>query len=250
MPSTTASPTGASTSRPPCVFERTAAYNRRVCGRFTLTASGEEVAEAFGLDEIPPLAARYNIAPTQPLVVVRAEPQGARRTLSELKWGLLPIATAEPKRPLINARAETAWSRPAFRDAFTLRRCLIPASGFYEWAGEKPRRQPWYFRLASGRPFAFAGLWEPPFDPTEPATVTILTTEPNELTRPVHDRMPVILAPEDYPRWLDTPPEGSAALRPLLAPFPAGAMIAHPVGNAVNDARRDEPSCIAPVGLM
>lgn len=221
-----------------------------MCGRFTLTASGEEVAEAFGLDEVPPLAARYNIAPTQPVAVVRVEPPEGRRSLAELKWGLLPVATAEAKRPLINARAETAWSKPAFREAFARRRCLIPASGFYEWAGEKPRRQPWYFRLASGRPFAFAGLWEPPFDPTEPATVTILTTEPNALTRAVHDRMPVIVAPGDYARWLGATPEGTSALRPLLVPFPAEAMVAHPVGSAVNDARHDDPSCIAPVGLM
>jgi len=220
-----------------------------MCGRFTLTASGEELAEAFGLDDAPPLAPRYNIAPSQPVAVVRAEPTG-RLALSLLVWGLLPAATAEPKRPLINARAETAWSKPSFRDAFARRRCLVPASGFYEWAGSGKKRQPWYFRMASGRPFAFAGLWEPPFDPREPATVTILTTEPNELARPVHDRMPVILDPDGYRRWLDPRAGGMAALRPLLVPFPASAMTAYPVGTTVNDPRRDEPACVAPAGMM
>lgn len=221
-----------------------------MCGRFTLTASGEDVAEAFGLDETPALAPRYNIAPSQPVAVVRAE-AGGRRTHALLTWGLLPTATAEPRRPLINARAESAWSRASFRDAFARRRCLIPASGFYEWTGTGKQRQPWYFRLASGRPFAFAGLWEPPFDPEETATVTILTTEPNELARPIHDRMPVIVAPGDYGRWLDAGRAGEIeSLRPLLAPFPASAMTAFPVGATVNDPRHDEPACLAPAGLM
>jgi len=221
-----------------------------VCGRFTLTASGEELAEAFGLDDTPELAPRYNIAPSQPVAVVRADAPGDRRTLSWLRWGLLPRATAEPRRPLINARAETAWSKPSFRDAFARRRCLIPASGFFEWEGAGRKRQPWYFRMASGRAFAFAGLWEPPFDPIDPPTATILTTEPNEITRPVHDRMPVILAPADYARWLDPGAGGFGALRPLLVPFPAEAMIAHRVDLVVNDPRRDDPTCIAPSSLM
>ena len=221
-----------------------------MCGRFTLTASGEELAEAFGLDDRPELAPRYNIAPTQPVAVVRAGAPGSGRTLSLLRWGLLPRATAEPKRPLINARSETASSTPSFREAFARRRCLIPASGFFEWAGAGKKRQPWYFRMASGRPFALAGLWEPPFDPAETPTATILTTESNELARPVHDRMPVILARDDYARWLDPQASGLSTLRPLLMPFPAEVMIAYPVQPVVNDARRDEPSCITPSSLM
>ena len=220
-----------------------------MCGRFTLTASGEELAEAFGLDDPPELAPRYNIAPTQPVAVVRAAP-GVGRTWSLLRWGLLPRATAEPKRPLINARAETASSVPSFREAFAQRRCLIPASGFFEWTGTGKKRQPWYFRMASGRAFAFAGLWEPPFDPVDAPTATILTTEPNEITRPVHDRMPVILAAGDYARWLDPRAGGLGVLRPLLLPFPAEGMIAYPVEPVVNDPRRDEPSCITPSSLM
>jgi putative SOS response-associated peptidase YedK len=221
-----------------------------VCGRFTLTASGEELAEAFGLDDAPELAPRYNIAPTQSVAVVRAGAPGSGRTLSLLRWGLLPRATAEPKRPLINARSETVSSVPSFREAFARRRCLIPASGFFEWAGAGKKRQPWYFRMASGRAFALAGLWEPPFDPVEAPTATILTTEPNEITRPVHDRMPVILAPGDYARWLDPQAGGLGALRPLLLPFPAQDMIAYPVEVVVNDPRHDDPSCITPSSLM
>ena len=221
-----------------------------MCGRFTLTASGEELADAFGLDDRPELAPRYNIAPTQPVAVVRAVGPGSGRTLSLLRWGLLPRATAEPKRPLINARSETASSTPSFREAFARRRCLIPASGFFEWAGTGKKRQPWYFRMASGRAFAFAGLWEPPFDPVEAPTATILTTEPNEITRSVHDRMPVILAPDDYARWLDPQAGGLGALRPLFLPFPAEGMIAYPVEFVVNDPRRDEPACISPSSLM
>ena len=221
-----------------------------MCGRFTLTASGEELAEAFGLDEPPALAPRYNIAPTQPVAVVRVDPAGERRTWSLLRWGLLPRETAEPRRPLINARAETAWVTPAFKDAFARRRCLVPASGFYEWSGAGKKRQPWYFRLATGGPFAFAGLWEPPFDPVDPATVTLLTTEPNDLARKVHDRMPVILPPDAYARWLDPGAGTHAVLRPLLVPFPAGAMSVHPVATVVNDPRHDEPSCVTPAGLL
>ena len=221
-----------------------------MCGRFTLTASGEELAEAFGLDDRPELAPRYHIAPTQPVAVVRAGAPGSGRTLSLLRWGLLPRATAEPKRPLINARSETVSSVPSFREAFARRRCLIPASGFFEWAGAGKKRQPWYFRMASGRAFALAGLWEPPFDPVEAPTATILTTEPNEITRPVHDRMPVILAPGDYARWLDPQAAGLGALRPLLLPFPAQDMIAYPVEVVVNDPRHDDPSCITPSSLM
>ncbi len=218
-----------------------------MCGRFTLTASGEELAEAFDLDEVPALAPRYNIAPSQPLAVVRVDPAGARR-LSTLTWGLLPPDSLEGDRPFINARAETAGERPSFRDAFAQRRCLVAADGFYEWEGTGNKRQPWYVRLASGRPFAFAGLWEPPRTPEKPGTCTLLTTEPNELVRPIHDRMPVILAPEEAAAWLDPRRQRAAELLPLLSAYPAQAMTAYRVGTAVNNARFDDPSCIAPSG--
>ena len=172
-----------------------------MCGRFNQTASGEEIAEAFALDEAQDLAPRYNIAPTQPVPVVVVEPASSRRVLVERKWGLVPRDALGKERGFINARAESAASKPAFSEAFAERRCLVPATGFYEWQQvDARRRQPWLIRLASGAPFAFAGLWEPApaaLPGTSP-TFTILTTQPNDVTRKVHDRMPVILAPASY----------------------------------------------------
>jgi putative SOS response-associated peptidase YedK len=216
-----------------------------MCGRFNLTASGEEIAEAFGLDEVPQLAPRYNIAPTQPIAVVRLDAGSGRRRLGELRWGLVPEGAPETDRGHVNARSETAWQKPTFRDAFARRRCLVPATGFYEWQRtEAKRRQPWALALASGRPFAFAGLWEPPAREGAPPTCTILTTEPNDLARAIHDRMPVILDPEGYARWLDPEARGALALRPLLRPYPAGAMTAWRVSTAVNSPGCDDPVCL------
>jgi putative SOS response-associated peptidase YedK len=218
-----------------------------LCGRFNQTASGEEVAEAFSLDETPEIAPRYNIAPTQEIAVVGVHPGSARRALSRLKWGLVPRDALGGERGFINARAETAWEKASFREAFAARRCLIPATGFYEWQKvDAKRRQPWLIRLASGRVFAFAGLWEPAAAvPGAVPTCAILTTEPNELARPIHDRMPVILDPADYGRWLDAR-RLPAEVRPLLRPFPAAAMTAFPVTAAVNNPAFDDPACLAP----
>jgi len=219
-----------------------------VCGRFNQTASGEEVAEAFGLDEAPELAPRYNIAPTQSVAVVGVQPQTGRRGLARLKWGLVPRESLGDERGFINARAETAWEKPSFCEAFARRRCLVPATGFYEWQKiDVKHRQPWLLRLASGRVFAFAGLWEPPAGlPGAVPTCTILTTDPNDVARPIHDRMPVILDPNDYARWLDPAVTVPAEVRPLLRSFPAGLMTAFPVSTAVNNPAFDDPACLAP----
>jgi putative SOS response-associated peptidase YedK len=219
-----------------------------VCGRFNQTASGEEVAEAFGLDEAPELAPRYNIAPTQPIAVIGLQPKTGRRGLALLGWGLVPRSALGKERGFINARSETAWEKPAFSEAFLRRRCLIPTTGFYEWQKlDARRRQPWLIRLAAPGPFAFAGLWEPAAAlPGAGPTCTILTTEPNDVARPIHDRMPVILAPADYARWLDPAVEVAAEVRPLLRPFPAAAMTAYPVSTRVNNAAFDDPACLAP----
>lgn len=220
-----------------------------MCGRFNLTASGEEIAEAFDLDDAPELAPRYNIAPTQPVAVVRLETASRKLSLGSLRWGLVPEGAPETDRGHINARSETAWQKPTFRNAFARRRCLVPATGFYEWQAlsQKPRRrQAWAFALASRRPFAFAGLWEPPAREGASSTCTILTTDPNDLTRPVHDRMPVILPPDAYAPWLDPEPKGTLALRSLLKPFPPGAMAAWTVSAAVNSPKCDEPVCLEP----
>ncbi len=218
-----------------------------MCGRFNQTASGEEVAEAFSLDEAPELSPRYNIAPTQPIAVVGIQPKTGRRGLAMLTWGLVPRTSLGGERGFINARAETAWEKASFREAFLKRRCLVPATGFYEWQKlDAKRKQPWAIRLASGGVFAFAGLWEPPAAGGTTPTCAILTTEPNEIAREIHDRMPVILDPADYARWLDPAVRVAAEVRPLLRPFPADRMTAIPVTNAVNNPSFDDPACLAP----
>ena len=218
-----------------------------MCGRFNQTASGDEIAEAFSLEATPALAPRYNIAPTQPIAVIVLDPAAGRR-LVERKWGLVPRDALGKERGFINARAESAADKPAFSEAFAERRCLVLATGFYEWQQvDARRRQPWLFRLAAGGPFAFAGLWEPPAAlPQAVATCTILTTQPNDVTRPVHDRMPVILAPASYARWLDPSLRTREELSALLAPYPAESMAAYPVSTRVNNPAFDDPGCLAP----
>jgi putative SOS response-associated peptidase YedK len=218
-----------------------------MCGRFNLTASGEEVAEAFELDEVPQLSPRYNIAPTQPVAVVRLDAAVRRRRLAPLVWGFVPEGAPETDRGLINARAETAWQKPTFRDAFAKRRCLLPANGFYEWKRQGGRRpQPWLFTLGAGNLFALAGLWEPPAREGAQPTCTILTTDPNDVTRAVHDRMPVILPPGDWKAWLDVEVHDAMALRALLRRYPADAMRSRAVSTAINSPRNDGPECLEP----
>ena len=226
-----------------------------MCGRFTFATAPTALVELLGLDEPPTLDPRYNIAPTQALLVVRAVLQGEtrRRELRLLRWGLVPPWADDPSvgYRMINARSETAASKPAFRAAFRRRRCLVLADGFFEWkrVGRGPK-QPHYLRLRDGRPFAFAGLWErwrgPGDPPDELLSCTLLTCAPNELVATIHDRMPVILPPAAYEPWLDPEQQDPAALQALLAPYPAEEMIAYPVGTGVNNPRFDDPSLIAP----
>ena len=219
-----------------------------MCGRFTLTTPGDVLAEAFGLDEPPAVTARYNIAPTQPILAIRPRGSPPGREAVLFRWGLVP--REEVGRPLINARAETAARLPSFREAFRARRCLVAADGFYEWKPLGRRRQPYYIRLSDGRPFAFAALWEGVAPDASAGSCTLLTTEPNALLREVHDRMPVILGPADYARWLDPALTTLAALRSLLQPYPAEQLTAYPVDAWVNDAAHDDPSCTRPLRLL
>jgi len=219
-----------------------------VCGRFTLTLPPDLIAEAFGLDDVPVLEARYNIAPTQPMAVVRRLAPGGPRQLDLLRWGVT-LPPGEGSRrcgPVINARSESLATRPAFRDAFRRRRCLVPAGGFYEWAPGSGRRQAFHIARKDGRPLAFAGVWEPAAPAGAPASAVILTTEPNELLRPIHDRMPVIVDPADYDRWLA--PEGTApeTLTGLLKPYPAELLAARAVGPTVNNAQNEGVACLDP----
>lgn len=202
---------------------------------------------------MPPRTPRYNIAPTQPVPVVRCEPQGTppQRELVELHWGLIPHWAKDPKigARMINARAETITQKPAYKAAMRRRRCLLPADGFFEWRSEGGRKQPYFIDLRDDGLFAFAGLWESWEGPDHSSieSCTLLTTEPNELIRPIHNRMPVLLPPEAYDLWLDPAEQDPARLLPLLRPYPAERMRAHAVSTLVNSPRNDSPACIAPL---
>ena len=222
-----------------------------MCGRYTLRTAAEEIAAAFGVEEMPAVEARYNIAPTQSVLSIRQSPGG--REARWLKWGLIPSwakDTAMGAR-LINARSETVAEKPAFREAFKQRRCLIPADGFYEWQRRDGKKQPFYFRLRDERPFGFAGLWEKWRSPEGEVieSCAILTTEANELLRPVHDRMPVILHPEDYQLWLEEDARQRALLKELLRPYPAEEMLAYPVSATVNSPSNQGRSLIEELPL-
>lgn len=223
-----------------------------MCGRFTLRSPAGVVAEEFGLLDVEPLRPRYNIAPTQPVAVIRRSPKSrdAPRQLVMLRWGLVPSWAADPKigNRLINARAETVAEKPAFRAALRRRRCLVAADGFFEWRRTGSAKQPYFIRRVDDRPFAFAGLWEiwegP--DHTLLESCALITTEANALMASIHDRMPVILSPDHYALWLDPAMEDPRQLLPLLRPCPSEAMVAHPVSTHVNDPRHDDPRCVVP----
>jgi putative SOS response-associated peptidase YedK len=213
-----------------------------MCGRFTLYKTGREIAAPFGLAEEPQAAPRYNIAPTQQVLVVRRE--DGRRTAARLRWGMA-TPWGPPGAPLINARSETVMKKPTFRQSFSARRCLVPADGFYEWKAVGREKQPFYFTVNGGSLFAIAGIWEP--RPGEAGAVALLTTEANEVVGVVHNRMPVILPPAAWEAWLE-PAAAPEALLPLLCPYTAGEMAARAVSKAVNTARNDGPECIEPAG--
>ena len=220
-----------------------------MCGRFALAATGEEVAAHYQLAEVPFIASRYNIAPTQPVAAVRLDQHGARE-LTHFQWGLIPSWSKDPAMgsKLINARAETAAEKPAFRAAFRRRRCLIPATGFYEWQPVGKAKQPMYVHEAGGGLLTLAGLWEVWYAPDggELQTCTILTTTPNTLMEPIHNRMPLILEPADYAMWLD-PTTELDQLNHLLRPLPPEGLAAYPVSKAVNSVGNDNDTCIAPL---
>jgi putative SOS response-associated peptidase YedK len=224
-----------------------------MCGRFSQAQIAELDREVFKLLSSPALPPRYNVAPTQDVAVVRQPSAATERSLDLLRWGLIPHWAKDPTigNRMINARAESVADKPAFRDSFRERRCLVPADGFYEWAKTKHGKQPYYVRVLGGRLFAFAGLWDrwrgPAGETRE--TFTIITTEPNELLRPVHNRMPVILAPEDYDAWLAPEPTDAAALTELLRPYPTEQMSYYPVSRYVNSPDNEGPECIQPAEL-
>ena len=216
-----------------------------MCGRFTLRVPLTVLIDEFDLglapDELPMFEARYNIPPTTQIPVVRQADN--RRTLSLMRWGLLPSWTKDPKKaPMLNnARAETVTEKPSFRSAFKNRRCLILASGFFEWLTEGKTRQPYYFRRPDDRTMAFAGLWE---RWGELDSSTIVTTDANVVMAPIHHRMPVILSRNNFARWLDP---SASDLQSLLVPCPDDALEKFPVDRIVNKVENEGPQCIVPL---
>lgn len=222
-----------------------------MCGRFTLTLSVRQLELAFPWLSIPTeLGPRYNIAPTQAVAVV---PNDGKNQLDLFRWGLIPFWAKDPGigNRMINARSETLAEKPSFRTAFRRRRCLVLADGFFEWRSDTGNRTktPIYIRLKSGAPFAFAGLWESWHSPDGSVlpSCTIITIRPNELLAPIHNRMPVILSPEDYQLWLSPEEHSPDQLGPLLKSFPADEMTAYPVSRLVNNPRYDSADCVIPV---
>jgi putative SOS response-associated peptidase YedK len=214
-----------------------------MCGRFSLTLTADQLSLAFPWLKVPSqVEPRYNIAPSQPVAVVAND---NRYELDFFQWGLVPS--------WINARAETLAEKPSFRTAYRRRRCLILADGFYEWQSDPGRgaKTPYYLRLSSGAPFAFAGLWEDWHAPdgSRLLSCTIITTEPNELVASIHNRMPAILPADDYDTWLSPDDEPAQKLQPLLRPYLPGDMIAYPVSRVVNNPANDIPECILRASL-
>lgn len=220
-----------------------------MCGRYTLTAP-EQLALRFDLDTaaLPPLEARYNIAPTQQTPVIVARPDG-RMGLELMRWGFQPAWATDTRRPApINARAETLLERTYFRSALRHSRCLIPADGFFEWQArpDGAGKQPMYIRLKEGSFFALAGLYTPATDASG-GTCAIITTTPNQIMRPIHDRMPAILDPADEARWLDPDLTLPEAVLDCLHPYAAAAMTAYPVSARINAPRHEGADLVTPL---
>jgi putative SOS response-associated peptidase YedK len=220
-----------------------------MCGRYAITTAPEAIRRLFGVGgPTPNFAAHYNAAPGLELPVVRRDPKSGERVLSPLLWGLIPYWAKDRKIAwrTINARGETVKTAAAFKSAYVKRRCLVPADAFYEWKKIGKGKQPYAIAMRDRQPFAFAGLWENWKDQASGQwvrTFTILTTAPNALVAPLHDRMPVILAPSDYARWLGEEPDPAD----LIRPYPPDAMTAWPVSTRVNKADNDDAAILEPV---
>jgi putative SOS response-associated peptidase YedK len=221
-----------------------------MCGRFARISSVETFAKLFAAGAIDALAPAYNIAPSQNLLLARSAAEGGRELVT-LHWGLVPHWSKgpDPKYSMINARADSVATKPAYRDAFKRHRCLIAADGFFEWKKAGTTKQPYFVRLRGGQPYAFAGLWDhwetagqAPID-----SCTIITCDANPLVAAIHDRMPVILPPRLYDTWMDPKQKDTRALAALLKPYPDTLMEAYPVDLAVNSPRNDSAALLVPV---
>lgn len=231
-----------------------------MCGRFSLIANPDELAEHFRIDFEPDLELtskwkpRFNIAPSQPVTTVYVPGPSAQRALVQRRWGLIPSWAKDPKigNRQINARSETLAEKPAFRQALRRRRCLIPADGFYEWSGPSGSKQPYHIALENRAIFGFAGLWECWRNPEglEVQSCTVITAAANSLVGKLHSRMPVILDPQQYGAWLDPSPRTSAELLALLRSHRSDALRYHPVSYRVNNVAYDDSACLEPVEVQ
>ncbi len=218
-----------------------------MCGRYLFTSPLEAIQQMFKFDQMTNLRPNYNVAPTHEMPIVRRKKGDRRNELAVARWGLIPHWAKDTKiaYSTINARSETAASKPAFRDAFKKRRCLVLADGFYEWQRDGKEKQPHLIRLKGGGPFAFAGLWSTWRSPSgeEVESYTIMTTEPNELMAEIHNRMPVILGADDHQRWLDLDVDTTDVLKPC----PSGWLEAYPVDKRVGNVRNNDAGLIEPL---
>lgn len=216
-----------------------------MCGRYTLRTPAKVLAQLFGVDDVPTILPRYNIAPTQDVLAVTLNDQH-KRGFVQLRWGLIPSWADDPSigNRMINARAESVRIKPSFRHAFKHNRCLILADGYFEWQKQGKTKQPFLLSRRDEQPFAFAGLWERwRKGPQEIDSCTIITTEANSLMKEIHDRMPVILSPSNYDHWLADEP---SVAEQLLVPSSPDEMAATPVSKTVNNPRNDVPECVEP----
>jgi putative SOS response-associated peptidase YedK len=222
-----------------------------MCGRFRLGKGKEALKEYFGAQGNVDWSPRYNIAPTDRIPTVRQDRKQPVRELSLMRWGLIPCWSkdASGAAGMINARAESAATKPAFRDALKARRCLIPADGFYEWKKLAKSKQPYCLTLRDESIFAFAGIWDrwKAPDGNSIETCAILTGPPNELAATVHDRMPIILPADNYDLWLDPGFTNAKEVAEMLKPLPAGLMKSFPVSTRVNAVKNDDPGCAEPL---
>jgi putative SOS response-associated peptidase YedK len=224
-----------------------------MCGRYILRTPFSELVRLYNLTNNVNLKPRYNIAPTQGVPVVRSDPETSKRTLNELRWGLVPFWAKDIKigYSLINAKAETVAEKPSFREAFKKRRCIIPADGFYEWKKlDAKTKQPYVIVMKDRSAFGFAGLWERWKDKASDEVVescTIITTEPNEVSAVIHNRMPVILDPKNYAKWLGEDATDPEHLKMRLKPFSATAMEAYPVSARVGNVKNTDASLVEPL---
>ncbi|MFH7325876.1 SOS response-associated peptidase [Desulfurivibrio sp. C05AmB] len=221
-----------------------------MCGRFANAIPPQILMDFFALPETPTIPLHWNIAPSQTVPAIKSAGEETRQ-LTMARWGLIPHWAKDTTigNRLINARSETVHEKPAFRKAFRARRCLVPASGFYEWAKTASKRVPYYISMKDGVPMALAGIWDS-WDTPEGEVLesfSILTTAANRLLQPIHDRMPVICQPADFTLWLDQSVTDPAKLRPLLQPCPAEILQSWPVSTLVNNPRHDSAECIQPV---